>query len=42
MGHFIFICMHILAILFGFFGLFITIPLHIIYSCINRNFKKGE
>lgn len=32
MGHFIFVVLHILAFLCGFFGLFITIPLHLIYA----------
>jgi len=31
-GHFIFVVLHILAFLCGFFGLFITIPLHLIYA----------
>jgi len=32
MGHFIFIVLHFIAILFGFVFLFITIPLHLIYA----------
>ena len=32
MGHFIFIILHLIAILFGFVFLFITIPLHLIYA----------
>ena len=32
MIHFIFIVMHIIAVLFGFFLLFISIPLHIIVT----------
>lgn len=34
MGHFIFVVLHILAFLCGFFGLFITIPLHLIYAAM--------
>ena len=33
-GHLIFIVLHCLALLFGFFGLFITIPAHLIYAAI--------
>jgi predicted PurR-regulated permease PerM len=36
MGHLIFITLHFFAFLFGFFGLFITIPLHIIYSAVYK------
>lgn len=32
MGHAIFIVLHIIAVLFGCFGLFITIPAHLIYA----------
>ena len=39
MGHTAFIFMHILAILFGFVPLFVTVPLHIIYSCLHRRDK---
>ncbi len=31
MANFIFCCLHFAAFLFGFFGLLITIPLHLIY-----------
>lgn len=37
MGHLIFFVLHILAFLCGFFGLFITIPLHVIYTAIETN-----
>lgn len=37
MGHLIFFVLHVLAFLCGFFGLFITIPLHVIYSAIETN-----
>ncbi|MEW8230338.1 MAG: hypothetical protein AB2745_08445 [Candidatus Thiodiazotropha endolucinida] len=41
MGHFIFIVLHLVAILFtGFVFLFLTIPLHIIYAVIRSNGKK--
>lgn len=38
MGNFVFIILHIVAILIlaGFVGLFITIPLHLIYKAINK------
>jgi len=32
MGHLIFIILHILAVMFGFVLLFITVPLHLIYA----------
>ena len=32
MGHLIFIILHILAVMFGFVLLFITVPLHLIYT----------
>ena len=38
MGHAVFIVLHFLAFMCGFFGLFITIPLHVIYATIaNKN-----
>jgi len=37
MVHLIFFVLHILAFLCGFFGLFITIPLHVIYTTIATN-----
>ena len=38
MGHAVFIVLHFLAFMCGVFGLFITIPLHIIYATIaNKN-----
>ena len=41
MGHFLFIVLHIMAVLFGIVGLIITIPLHLIYSSMNNtNTKK--
>ena len=36
MAHFTFCILHLLAFLFGFVGLFITVPLHIIYSAVKR------
>ena len=36
MGHFIFCILHLLAVLFGLFGLIITIPLHIIYTAVKK------
>jgi hypothetical protein len=40
MGHFIFCILHFLAFLFGFIGLFITIPLHIIYGAVRTKRPK--
>jgi len=37
MGHAVFIVLHFLAFMCGFFGLFITIPLHVIYTAIAAN-----
>lgn len=37
MGHLVFIVLHFLAFMCGFFGLFITIPLHVIYSAMPNN-----
>lgn len=34
MGHFIFILLHLAAIMFGVVGLFFTIPMHLIYSAL--------
>jgi len=36
MGHLIFCILHLIALIFGFVGLFLTIPLHLIYSAANR------
>lgn len=36
MGTLIFICLHILALVFGVAGLLITIPLHLIYSAASK------
>lgn len=47
MGHAVFIVLHFLAFMCGFFGLFITIPLHVIYAAMPSNqnpnvVKKSE
>jgi len=34
MGHLLFCMLHLGAIIFGLVGLFITIPLHLIYTAI--------
>ena len=34
MGNFIFVMLHLIAVLFGFWMLIITIPAHLIYSAI--------
>jgi len=36
MGHIGFAILHFLALMFGTVGLVITIPLHIIYTTINK------
>jgi len=36
MGHLIFCILHLCALLFGFIGLFLTIPLHLIYSAAKK------
>ena len=36
MGHLLFCILHFLALLFGVVGLFITIPLHLIYSAVSK------
>ena len=40
--HSIFICLHILSILFGVLGLFISIPLHIMVYLLLRNKSGGN
>lgn len=35
MGHLLFLILHVIAILFGLVLLFLTIPLHIIYTTIH-------
>lgn len=42
MGHLIFVVLHILAFLCGFFGLFITIPLHVIYAAVLVNKSNSQ
>mgnify|MGYP001094066118 CR=1 FL=1 len=36
MGHLLFIGAHIMAVMFGFVFLFITVPLHVIYAAVNK------
>jgi len=36
LGHLIFLVLHFAAILFGFVFLFVTVPLHLIYSVSRR------
>ena len=36
MGNFMFIILHIMAVLFGFVFLFITIPAHLIYLAVSK------
>jgi len=40
MGNVIFCILHFLAFCFGFFGLFITVPLHLIYNSVNKKEVK--
>jgi len=40
MGHAVFIVLHFLAIMCGFFGLFLTIPLHVIYATMAEKNKE--
>jgi hypothetical protein len=40
MGHLVFLILHIAAFLFGCVFLFLTIPLHCIYSAISN--KKAD
>ena len=40
--HAIFIALHILALLLGFFGLFITIPLHVIVYILLQKQNKSK
>lgn len=42
MGNFIFLILHLLAFMFGFFGLFITIPLHVIYCAVKAKGPKKK
>lgn len=36
MGHLIFIILHILALLFGAVALFVTVPMHMIYTVVKQ------
>jgi len=36
MGHFIFVILHLFALVFGVVGLIITIPLHLIYTATKK------
>tara|TARA_X000001388_G_C2137047_1_gene87209 strand:+ start:103 stop:414 length:312 start_codon:yes stop_codon:yes gene_type:complete len=36
MGHFLFIILHTMAVIFGIVGLIVTIPLHLIYSAVKK------
>jgi hypothetical protein len=39
-GHFIFLILHVAAVLIGCWPLFITIPLHLIFTMVGRKGKK--
>jgi len=40
MGHIVFIILHIMAIIFGFWLLIITIPTHLIYGVVSSGKKE--
>lgn len=40
MGHFIFLILHFIAVMFGFVALFITIPLHLMYASSRKTAKN--
>jgi hypothetical protein len=40
MGHFLFLVLHLIALFFGMVGLFLTIPLHLIYAATKGNRPK--
>ena len=42
MGHFIFVIFHFAAILFGFWALILTIPLHMLYSSARKRTQLLE
>ena len=42
MGHIIFCILHFACFIFGFIGLIITIPLHIIYCAVKANKPTEE
>lgn len=37
MGHLVFLAMHLLAFVFGFVFLFVTVPMHLVYCAIKSN-----
>lgn len=42
MGHLLFVILHLVAILFALVGLFVTIPLHIIYAVVRRGSRQQD
>lgn len=42
MGHIIFLFLHLIAFIFGFVFLLITVPLHLIYTCVRSNAKEQK
>ena len=40
LGHCVFMVLHVLALLFGFVLLFVTIPAHLIYCAIRSGNKR--
>jgi hypothetical protein len=40
-GHIIFLCLHVAAVLIGCWPLFITIPLHLIFWMVGRKPKRA-
>lgn len=41
-GHFLFLILHLAALLFGAIGLIITIPLHLIYGAVSSSRRSGD
>jgi hypothetical protein len=42
MAHTVFIVLHLIAVLFGWILLFVTIPAHLIYTAVSRRGKGGN
>jgi hypothetical protein len=41
MGHVLFVVLHVIAILFGWVALILTIPLHLIYAAVSKRRAPG-
>lgn len=42
MGHFVFLCLHLVALLFLGWGLLITLPAHLIYIAVLGNRPRAD